>query len=1231
MGRIRQSALQRNLTGFAAYLFQITPLTEQIKHFHSRYGKEGDLSLMKNSYRRRTRFSTTLLAMAGLLIPLTLGVPASPTVNAKRVSSGLRTEKPADDATAKMRIGEAYGKLPMSFEPNRGQTDGRVKFLSRGSGYTLLLTPTEAMLALWNEKPKEERFPSSRKNPQTANRNQESSMLRMKLIGANPRPKVEGLNQLQGKTNYLIGNDRAKWHTNIPTFAQVQYAGVYPGIDVVYYGQQRQLEYDFRLAPGADPDKIRIAFEGAYKLKIDAEGNLVLKTSGGEIIQHSPVIYQENETGRQSIDGCYVLRGEREVGFEISAYDRSKPLVIDPQLVYSTYYGGSRDELGKGIAVDRSNAYITGHTISPDLLLKNSFQNTLINTTGFVMKLNSAGTDFIYSTYIGAPSSGNFVSSNAIAVTSDGKACITGMTANVKNDSDFPTKNAFQGNGTLLNCPYGTGCRNDDAFVTVFAADGSSLVYSTFFAGSVNVFAFDRGNDEGLAIAVDSSNKVYITGDTNSNDLPHKNEFQSDRAGGSLSTAPDAFIAKFDPAQSGNGSLLYSSYLGGTGTDIGRGVAVDNLGNAYIVGNTFSTDLAIHAPDSPGPIQTTNHGGSDAFVAKIDTNSSGSTSLVYLTYFGGAGTDRALAVAVDSSQRAYVTGSTDSAAATFPTKHAFQPNNAGGTDAFVVKFNANGSALFYSTFLGSAQDDEGRGIASDSAGNAYITGRTSGTGFPTVNGLPSSIDSGNTFITKIQPSDATGTTTPNILYSDTFGGGDTEGNAIALDIRGNVYITGSAGANLQTTPGAFQALNKGGTDAFVGKIESTFPDTIGVFRPSTGQFLLRNSNTTGNPDITLSFGQSGDKPLVGDWNGDGMTDIGVFRNGIFVLATVQTVLKSPCLLCVPVLTTTVTTLPQFSFGPSGGLPVAGDWNGDGIDTIGVFSNGSFQLRNSNAAGNPDLTVTFGAAGDLPVVGDWNGDGIDTVGVYRNTPQFGSFLLRNSNSAGLPDATLQLGLFVSDLPLIGDWNGDGSDNAGVFRGSATTFFLNDNNVNLDNFNFISSFTAAGDIPVAGDWNGRPDPFNAPNSGINDPSLGSSGVGQTQTFTTTCSDPDGWHDIATIDFKIAKSDAQGNGVPIPLWVQFNENANLIRFYDSDSQTWQQGEPGTNVVLSSRFADLHLAQTSVLGSGPTGSSVQITWSIVFKDAAIMNNYKQYLKITDDGGLTTGFDKVGSWSVIR
>ena len=1193
---------------------------------------------MKGSYAQTKRIIIVLLAVASLFISTTLRVPAKPPTVPKTGTSraDVRVAERTDEG-ARMRVSQAYGTLPMSFEPNRGQTDGRVKFLSRGSGYTLLLTQTEATLALY--KNEAESDPTLRSNHSSL-----SSVVRMKLKGTNPKPKIEGLEQLQGKSNYLIGNDRAKWQTNIPTFAKVRYTGVYPGIDVVYYGtNQRELEYDFRLAPGAHPDSIKIMFEGADKITFDAEGNLVLKVKGEEIIQRAPVIYQEFEGARQMIMGRFVLNGAGEVSMEVGAYDASRPLVIDPAIKYSSFYGGNGTDIGNGVAADSNgNVYIAGETHSTDLIVRNAFQAQLspgtLSTDAFVTKLNtnaSGNASLVYSTYLGGSNSfGDFDRANAIAVTSDGRACITGRIDNNCGRSTFPVFHELQGNGSGV-CLAGSD-RHLDAFITVLTATGNSLAYSTFFGGNdtIGISFPTGGSDEGLGIAVDASNKIYVTGFTSSNNLNTKNAFHSSRRSSDDDT--DAFIAKFDPTQSGNASLLYSSFFGGHDSNIGRAIAVDTAGNAYIVGETTSADMDVKSPSSLPPLQSTKSAGTDGFVAEFDLTQSGSSSLVYSTFFGGDNTDQVFAVAVDSSQRAYITGSTLSSAASFPLKNAFNTTQANG-EAFVAKLNSGGTALFYSSFLGGNSADQGNGIAVDAGGSAYVTGKTDSSNFPAVNAFDSILDGGqDAFVTKIEPSDATGTTTPKVLYSSFLGGdGNDEGHAIALDPRGNVYLTGLSvsSTGFPITSGAFQTSKGLAIDAFATKVDSTFPDTIGVFRPSTGQFLLRNSNTAGSPNFTFTFGQSGDKPVVGDWNGDGVTDIGVFRNGTFLLATVQTTLKAPCLFCIPVLTTAATPLPSFSFGPSAGSPVAGDWNGDGIDTIGVFSNGTFQLRNSNTAGSADLTFGFGAAGDKPVAGDWNGDGIDTVGVFRVGSDC-TFLLTNNNSTVNITAN-GFCTVTGDPPVTGDWNGDGIDSLGVFSAAlGNKFFLTDNNATLIGQAEIQfSFGQFGDIPLAGDWNGRPDPFTPPNSGVNDPSSGTSSAGQIQTFITTCSDPDGWHDIASIDFKIAKSDpsGNGNGVPIALWVQFNENTGLVRFYNPDSQTWSQGEPGSNVVLSSRFADLHLADTSVLGSGPTGASVQVAWSIVFKNAAVMNNYKQYLRITDDSGLSTGFDKVGSWNVAR
>ena len=435
--------------------------------------------------------------------------------------------------------------------------------------------------------------------------------------------------------------------------------------------------------------------------------------------------------------------------------------------------------------------------------------------------------------------------------------------------------------------------------------------------------------------------------------------------------------------------------------------------------------------------------------------------------------------------------------------------------------------------------------------------------------------------------------------------------ASTRDINQEIYTMNAVGSN------QIRVTNNPATDKTPAWQPIPKTDTIGVFRPSTGQFLLRNFNSSGPANITISFGQGGDQPLAGDWNGDGVDDVGVFRNGQFFL-------RQPRAIVNPIVV---------KFGQSGDLAVVGDWNGDDIDTPGVFrpSTGQFLLTNSPNINNSSPSggiITFaGQSGDKPVAGDWNGDGLDTVGIYRGSAAC-SFILSNNNFS-----TAIIASNYCDAgpvsPIVGDWNGNGVDTIGIHRLTFATFSLSNSNTSLvGQAELQFNFGQAGDLPVAGDWNGG---NTAPDSGVNDPSSGSSAVGQTQIFTTTCSDPDGWHNISTIDFKIAKSLGPGNGVAISLWVQFDENLNVIRFYDPDLGTWSEGVPGSNVVLSSRFADLNLAGTHIQSSGPTGSSVQITWEVVFKLDAVKNNYRQYLQITDDAGLSTGFDKVGSWRVTN
>ncbi|MGA7380572.1 MAG: SBBP repeat-containing protein, partial [Terriglobales bacterium] len=523
----------------------------------------------------------------------------------------LALSQSTPDLAAQGKIVETYGKLPLTFETNQGQTDAKVKFLSRGSGYTLSLTGDEAVFSLRGSEAKPNTSLVGELRPRAVVPTTKA-VLRMKLRNANPAAMVTGADELPGKSNYFIGNDPKKWRSNVPTYGKVKYEGVYSGIDLIYYGNQRQLEYDFIVAPGADPHRIQFDVRGATRISRDEHGDLVLQTTAGDVRWRKPVAYQEKDGERQEIEGRYVIRHGQRVGFELAGYDAKRPLIIDPVLGYSTYLGG----IEQGTAVDSSgNAYVTGYTGGP--------------FHAFVTKLN-------------------------------------------------PT--------------------------------GSALIYSTYLGGS--------GNDYGYGIAVDSSGNAFVTGSTNSTNFPTTpGAFQTSCAGRGC-----AFVAEINLSGS---ALVYSTYLGGSGYDSSQGIAVDSSGNAFVTGYTFSTDF----PVTPGAFQTTcgeGCGASEAFVTAL--NSSGS-ALVYSTYLGAGGGqngDTGSAIALGVSENAYVTGNTYSQG--FPTTPgAFQTkcNSCGLTsDGFVTEFNAAGSALVYSTYLGGSGYDFGYGIAVDSSGNAHVTGST---------------------------------------------------------------------------------------------------------------------------------------------------------------------------------------------------------------------------------------------------------------------------------------------------------------------------------------------------------------------------------------------------------------------------------------------------------------------------------------------------------------------------
>ena len=742
-----------------------------------------------------------------------------------------------------------YARLPLAFEANHGQVDARAQFVARGSGYSLFLAGDESVLRLGG---------------------QHGTVLRTQLVGA--RDVMPAADQaLPGRVNYLISKDPKNWVTNVPTFARVRYAGAYPGVDLLYYGKQGRLEYDFVVAPGADARQIRMRIAGADKLQVARDGSLVITSGGMRVKWARPLAYQSSAISSQlsgkPVRASYRVHGT-EISFVVGPYDRSRALVIDPALVYSTYLGGSVNgdpfnqpqpagsafNQAVGVAVDGSgNAYVAGVTNANDFpVTSGSYDPT--NTAsgcsphsqcveGFITKLNASGSVLVYSTYFGNPDS-----LNALAIDGTGRAYVIGTYA--PGGGGVPiTSNAFQ--PTVTTCDF---C-GEEGYVSVFSADGASLVYSTNFSQTdccSSVFP--------LAIAVGTSGVAYITGYAAGPALPLKNAYQTTYQGGE-----DVFVAKLDPAKSGAASLEYATYLGGTNQDHGEGIATSG-GHVWVTGFTASTDF----PTTASALKRTLGGATDAFVTHIDTNQAGVASLIWSTQLGGAGIDDGKAIAVVSGAT-YVTGftqSTDFPVTSGATQKTHTTCGSDGNvcdDVFVTKINTSGSGVTYSTYLGGSLQDDASAIAVDSAGNALVTGTTQSADFPTTsdalqrnfggsacNGV---VTCGDAFLAKISP-------TGGRVYSSYVGGsGGDVGTGVARDASNNAYVAGyTESGDFPTTSGAFSRTRSGQVDAFLSKfsfasVGGTGCSTGGAARTVVICQPVNNSTVTSPVHITAAAHQ----------------------------------------------------------------------------------------------------------------------------------------------------------------------------------------------------------------------------------------------------------------------------------------------------------------------------------------------------------------------------------------
>jgi hypothetical protein len=761
--------------------------------------------------------SQLLFGTAGAAALLALGALVNNARAEDRPAAAAVEALATPAGTSVARLAAAFGRLPLGFEPNAGQSDSRVKFLAQGRGYTVFLLPDQAVFRF------DDRWPAAARDKD--HQADAGGVLRMQLLGANTHAPIGAEQRLPGRSNYLLGNDPRHWHTNIANYGRVRIEGIYPGVDLLYYGNQdRRLEYDFIVAPGADPGLIRLQLQsdGPQRagesargvLRLDASGDLVVRTGHSEMRLRAPAVYQLDGAAahglamrgeRTPVAGRFELLGANQVRVALGPYDHSRALIIDPTLVYSTYLGGSNSDAAVGIAADAAgNSYISGNSASVDFPLLNPLPGISDAGSAFITKMNAAGTALLYSTRLGGMSSGE-TTAYSIALDSGGNAYVTGETQAV----DFPTVNAIQP-------AYSPAPSGGDSFLSKLNASGSALVYSTYLGGS--------GTNAGCnayAVAVDTSGNAYVAGATYSAGFQTVNPLQGNFAG--AGNIPSGFAMKINVAGS---AILWSTFLGGSGGANALGIAADSSGNAYVTGWAGSEDF----PTS-NPLQQclSCPGANSAFISKI--NPSGS-AFIYSTFLGGTNSATGYAIATDTGGNAYVTGITT--ASDFPTVNPVQASNHGaanfGANVFVSKLNASGTALVYSTYLGGtgqagvSADDWGRAIAVDASGAAYVAGSSNSTDFPTLNAVQTTkkgdAGSDNAFLFSLTPAGS------SLVYSTFLGGTDQGGNSggdiaygVAVDASGNAYIAGQAdSSDFPTTMNAYQPamLNIAGREGSMG-------------------------------------------------------------------------------------------------------------------------------------------------------------------------------------------------------------------------------------------------------------------------------------------------------------------------------------------------------------------------------------------------------------------------------